>query len=99
MNEAGQRKTYLILFFGIVFNSCNYNSPLVDDPNSWEAYRGNENSNAYSELSIINKENIDKLDIAWVFRTGDSSGSRSTIQCNPLVISSISPQLHSKYLR
>lgn len=89
MNEAGQRKIYLILFFGTVFNSCNYNSALMDDPNSWEAYRGNENSNAYSELSIIDKNNIDKLDIAWVFRTGDSSGSRSTIQCNPLVIDNI----------
>ncbi len=55
---------------------------------SWEIYRGDGGSNAYSQLDQINTGNVKQLKVAWVYRTGDMSG-HSTLQCNPLIIDNI----------
>ena len=36
-----------------------------------EIYRGDEGSNAYSQLDQINTENVKQLKVAWTYRTGD----------------------------
>ncbi len=54
---------------------------------SWEIYRGDQGSTSYSSLDQINKDNIDRLEVAWEYATGDvAEGSRSTMQCNPIVV-------------
>lgn len=50
----------------------------------WPVYRGDDAGRAYSPLDLINRENVDRLRVAWVFRTGDA-GSRTTIETNPLL--------------
>lgn len=79
----------------LAFVSCNE----ADKPfTSWAVYRGDKGSTGYSALTQINKTNLDKLDIAWVYHTGDArSGNRSTMQCNPIIVNGMmyitSPQL------
>ncbi|MFD2101500.1 PQQ-binding-like beta-propeller repeat protein [Flagellimonas iocasae] len=69
--------------------SCNRSKNITETANHpWEAYRGGYENNAYSALEEINTENVEKLDVAWVYRTGDNQTS-SSIQCNPLVIDGI----------
>jgi quinoprotein glucose dehydrogenase len=58
---------------------------------NWEAYLGDKHSSHYSELDQINKENVNQLQLAWVYETGDADTikNRTQIQCNPLVIDGI----------
>ncbi len=65
---------------------------------SWRVYRGDSESSGYSSLDQINTTNLDQLEVAWVYRSGDArEGNRSAIQCNPIVIDTVmyvtSPQL------
>ena len=65
---------------------------------TWEVYRGDKGSTGYSALDQINRTNLDLLEVAWIYHTGDArEGNRSTIQCNPIVVNGMmyvtSPQL------
>ena len=50
--------------------------------NHWYRSHGNHSSNRFSELKIINKDNIKNLEIDWIF----SSGEPQSIQANPIVV-------------
>lgn len=56
--------------------------------NDWRIYRGDEGSNAYSQLKQINTENVKQLQVAWTYRTGDSAASFN-LECNPIIINGI----------
>ena len=58
------------------------------DYNTWEIYRGDEGSNAYSQLNQINTENVKQLKVAWTYRTGDKSDVFN-LECNPIIINDI----------
>src|SRR6476620_6087762 len=58
------------------------------DYTSWEIYRGDEGSNAYSSLDQINTENVKNIKVAWTYRTGDKSDVFN-LECNPIVINNI----------
>ncbi|MEZ4810682.1 MAG: PQQ-binding-like beta-propeller repeat protein [Allomuricauda sp.] len=69
--------------------SCNSNKQPSDmHDHSWKIYRGSYENNAYSPLKQINTDNVEKLEVAWTYRTGDGQTS-SSIQCNPLIIDGI----------
>src|SRR3984893_12330961 len=55
---------------------------------SWEVYRGDDGSNAYSQLDQINTKNVNLLKVAWIYRTGDKS-ENSTLECNPIIIDDV----------
>lgn len=64
----------------------------------WEVYRGDKESSGYSALKQINTSNLDQLEVAWTYRSGDArDGNRSAIQCNPIIVDTVmyvtSPQL------
>ncbi len=68
------------------------------DNASWDVYRGDSESSGYSPLDQINTGNLQKLDVAWVYRSGDArEENRSAIQCNPIIVDTLmyvtSPQL------
>lgn len=67
-----------------IFISCNQ----VDKPfTTWSVYRGDNGSTGYSALNQINKSNVDSLELAWTYHTGDArEGNRSTIECNPIIV-------------
>lgn len=68
-----------------------------DADNDWPAYLG-EGAAHYSAARQITTDNVTKLVRVWEYRSsGMSQGSRSQIQCNPLIIDGVlygtSPQL------
>lgn len=74
----------LYLFPAIMILNCKNDELQNKD---WPIYRGGSESTGYSNLSQINKNSVIHLDTAWSFRTGDAAeGSKSTIQCNPIVV-------------
>ena len=86
LEKYKQMKTnplYYLIIALLLSISCDTN--WKNDPYiSWQIYRGDEGSNAYSKLAQINKENVKNLQVAWVYRTGDKASG--TIQCNPIII-------------
>ena len=56
--------------------------------NDWKIYRGDEGSNAYSQLDQIDTGNVRQLKVAWTYRTGDSAASFN-LECNPIIINGI----------
>ena len=59
----------------------------ADGPSpDWPVYQG-QGSNQYSPLDQITRDNVDQLEVAWTFRSGDASpDGRSQIQCNPIIV-------------
>src|SRR5258705_2376607 len=58
------------------------------DYRDWKIYRGDEGSNAYSQLNQINTGNIKQLKVAWIYRTGDKAEAFN-LACNPIIINDI----------
>jgi hypothetical protein len=54
----------------------------------WPRSHGNNNSNRFSDLDLINKNNLNKLDIAWIYNSNDRHESHwdFDIQCNPIIV-------------
>jgi quinoprotein glucose dehydrogenase len=50
----------------------------------WEVYKGDNGSTGYSSLDQINKDNVNQLEVAWIYNSGFESNSGS--ECNPIVI-------------
>ncbi|MFL6215982.1 MAG: PQQ-binding-like beta-propeller repeat protein [Blastocatellia bacterium] len=64
----------------------------------WPTHGGNPAHTQYSPLAQINKTNVARLKVAWVYHTGDArEGNRSQIQCNPIIVNGVlyatSPQI------
>lgn len=56
----------------------------------WKTYGGNPESNRYSSLNQINKNNVNQLKTAWTYQTGDIGEDNDTqIQCNPIMVDSV----------
>ncbi len=56
----------------------------------WRIYGGSSENTRYSSLTQIDTTNIGKLQVAWVYHTGDyDSVNHSQIQCNPIVVDGI----------
>ncbi|MEX1137180.1 MAG: PQQ-binding-like beta-propeller repeat protein, partial [Balneolales bacterium] len=68
------------------------------DYKSWEVRGGSSSSIRYSELDQINAENVNQLEVEWVYNTGDTSADGNTeMQANPIIVDgtlySTSPRL------
>jgi len=55
---------------------------------SWSVYGGGAENIRYSALDQINRENVEKLEVAWTFDTGDSFAD-SEMQCNPIMVDGV----------
>jgi len=54
----------------------------------WKVYGGGTESIRYSNLDQINRNNVQKLAVAWTFDTGDAFDG-SEMQCNPIVVNGV----------
>jgi len=70
--------------------SCQESSE--DQYRSWTIYKGDPGSTSYSSLDQINRDNVDQLEEAWIYNSGDHdeidwifSGSQN----NPIIIDGI----------
>lgn len=64
----------------------------------WPEYLGDAARSHYAPLKAINRDNVSRLRVAWIYHTGDvDTGGRSQIQCNPIeregVLYGTSPRL------
>lgn len=61
----------------------------------WSIYHGDYGGSHYSALDQINRSNVKKLEVAWIWHAGDIG---STIECNPIMIDGLlyatSPRLN-----
>lgn len=87
-------KTYLFpvsvlaLFSLFLFVACE--QATHESFTNWAWYQGDAGANQYSSLDEINKNNVDQLEVAWTYHSGDiDPKNRSQIQCNPLVIDGV----------
>lgn len=56
----------------------------------WPVYLGDPASSQYSTLDQITPDNVARLEVAWIHRSGGADpNNRSQIQCNPLVIDGV----------
>src|SRR5438270_6018223 len=65
---------------------------------TWENFGGSKENNHYSTLKDIDTSNVQDLEIAWTYHTGDADTvNHSQIQCNPIIVDGImygtTPQL------
>lgn len=61
---------------------------------SWSAYGGDAGGSRYSSLSQINRDNVERLELAWTYRTGDvSDGTRyrrkSKFEATPIMLNGV----------
>jgi len=89
---GADRILYSCLFAVMIFSITGYDSSDIaneesSDFRTWSNYLGDKGGTQYSSLDQITTENVDKLQIAWIFSTGDTiSGVRTEIQANPIII-------------
>ena len=57
---------------------------------TWAVYNGTKEGMKYSSLTQIDTSNVDRLQVAWTYHTGDADTVHgSQIQCNPIMIDGI----------
>lgn len=54
----------------------------------WRVYGGGSENMHYSALNQITRENVNQLEVAWTYDTGDTY-ERSEMQCNPIAINGV----------
>lgn len=70
------------LFLGL--SAC---GPADEKNIDWSVYSSDPAGSKYIGSDIINKTNVNRLTLAWTFRTGDMRQSPpTTIECNPIVV-------------
>lgn len=60
-------------------------APPVADAD-WPAYGRTQAGNRYSPLGQIDTGNVDRLEVAWVFHTGDLPGGGATYEVTPIKV-------------
>jgi quinoprotein glucose dehydrogenase len=93
------KASILLCLLILALISCRESERSTSDPDytKWEHHGGTKDGARYANLTQINKENVDKLDVAWIYNTGDAT-ERSQIQCQPIVVNGVlyatTPQIH-----
>ena len=64
----------------------------------WPVYLGDKSRSHYSPLDQIKPRNVNRLEPAWIYRSGDAGKDNLTqIQCNPIIVDGVlyatTPQL------
>ncbi|WP_209330481.1 PQQ-binding-like beta-propeller repeat protein [Lunatimonas salinarum] len=82
---------FACLVFSWLFSGCGTSSEEgIGSHENWEVSLGDKFSSQYSHLDQINRKNLDRLELAWTFRSGDLTERRNTqIQCNPIIVDGV----------
>src|SRR5689334_17430789 len=77
----------LLLAMITLLTACKNNK---QDYTSWPVYSGSKESIHYSSLTEIDTSNVNKLQVAWTYHTGDEdTANHSQIQCNSIIVDGI----------
>src|SRR5438105_6869631 len=63
-------------------------SKIAAKDQDWANVGGDKGHQRYSNLDQINRNNVDTLQVAWSYHTGDA-GATTTIECTPIVIGGV----------
>jgi quinoprotein glucose dehydrogenase len=78
----------LFLFTILSFLGCN--TLDIEKNTDWSNYNGDKLSSHYSSLAQIDTNNVQKLKIAWVFKSNDAdTAGGSVIETNPVIIDGV----------
>jgi len=64
----------------------------ADPSRGWEAYKADATSSSYSPLRQISTKNVDQLEMAWTYRTGDLDPERHPgrgMETNPIIVDDV----------
>lgn len=81
-------KRYLIVAFVCLGGIC-VQAASADQPadENWIAVGGDRGAQRYSRLDQINTSNVEQLQVAWTYHTGElDRKQKKTIECTPLII-------------
>jgi quinoprotein glucose dehydrogenase len=59
---------------------------------SWKVFKGDKGSSSYSKLNQINRNNVDQLEIAWIYNSGDQDDidwAFAASQVNPIIVDGV----------
>ncbi|MDX1619335.1 MAG: PQQ-binding-like beta-propeller repeat protein, partial [Balneolaceae bacterium] len=61
------------------------------DRRSWSVYKGDAESTSYSALQQVNRQNVGRLEVAWMFRPNDAPDNArfARSECNPIVVDGV----------
>jgi quinoprotein glucose dehydrogenase len=77
------RKFFLIVVVLLLIISCSQKKQYTD----WRVFGGSKENIHYSTLTQIDTDNVQDLQVAWSYHTGDADTiNHSQIQCNPIII-------------
>jgi quinoprotein glucose dehydrogenase len=63
-------------------------SPQSQQYREWRMYGGGPENIHYTTLSQIDRDNVNRLEVAWTYDTGDAFPN-SEMQCNPVIIDGV----------
>lgn len=84
----GKTKTafYHFLFCMVLLYGCRQDAAYT----GWAQYKGGNEAIHYSSLTQIDTTNVQQLQVAWEYHTGDAdTANHSQIQCNPIMVDGI----------
>jgi quinoprotein glucose dehydrogenase len=83
-------KLQSLILFGLLFVLASCSSASDKSYKNWEVYGGTAESMRYSSLTQVDTSNVNALQIAWAYNSGDADTLfNSEIQCNPIVVNGI----------
>lgn len=86
----GVKLAWTILIVLLLLPGCKKTKEQLTTGSDWPVYLGGKNNSHFSPLDQINRENVNDLEIAWEFHTGDADAEgRTQIQCNPIIVDGI----------
>ncbi len=78
-----------LLYLSVIFIIAGC-KPSSNEYSSWQVYNGTKEGMKYSSLTQIDTTNVNQLQVAWSYHTGDADTVHSSqIQCNPIVIDGV----------
>src|ERR1700688_1143028 len=88
--RSSQSMFRMLVLIGVAFAGVTARSQTSGDT-EWPNYGNDPGGMRYSPLSQVNRENVSKLKVAWIFHTGDvSDGShdrkRSGFEATPILV-------------
>ena len=82
-------KILAIITLSATVVSCRHDSSAPDF-GEWKMVGGNSTGNKYSSLTQIDTTNVQNLEIAWTYHTGDADPvASSQIQCNSIIVNGV----------
>ena len=87
-------KIFPYFFFVTLLFACNSQHQAENNNQQnkqgldWAVYQGDDERNQYSPLEQITPSNVNKLEVAWEYSSGDAE-KHTQIQCNPIIINGI----------